>query len=177
VSSPAVEVERLFLALLPDDSMRAMLDTLINKLPLDDACRKIPIGSVHVTLAFIGNFPVSQRSILCDRLSTVCTDSFELVFDRLSFRQRQQMLWLESVVPDALNELVVQLKLIVAEFGVAIDDRMFCSHMTLVKKLRRFSQKKMEFDPLVWAVKDFTLVRSKTLSTGAEYEPLETFHL
>lgn len=177
MSSPAAEVERLFLALLPDDSMRARLTALVNKLPMDDSCRKIPIGSVHVTLVFIGNFPVSKRSILCDRLSTVCTGSFELVFDRLSFRQRQQMLWLESRVPDALNELVAQLKLIAAEFGVAIDDRMFCSHMTLVKKLRRFSHEKIEFDPLVWAVKDFTLVRSKTLSTGAEYESLETFCL
>lgn len=177
MSLPAVEVERLFLALLPDVSMRAKLDELINELPLDDTCRRIPIGLVHVTLVFIGNFPVSQRAILCDALSTVSTGSFELFFDRVSFRQRQQMLWLESNVPDALNELVNQLKLAMANLGVAVDDRMFRSHMTLAKKLRRFPRQKLEFEPLVWAVKDFTLLRSKTLPTGAEYTQLETFPL
>ena len=177
MSSPVVEVERLFLALLPDISMRAKLDKLIYKLPLDDGCRKMPIGGVHVTLVFIGGFPVSQRAALCHKLSTVCAGSFELVFDRISFRQRQKMLWLESKVPDVLYELVDRLKLIVADFGVAVDDRMFHSHMTLVKKLRRFPREKLEFDPLVWKVKDFTLLCSKTLPTGAEYTPLETFSL
>jgi 2'-5' RNA ligase len=175
-SSPA-EAERLFLAVMPDVQIQQKILKLVNGLSFPKPCRKMPTAQVHVTLLFIGGFPIIDRNDLIERLKQVKCASFVLVFDRLRFRKRQQMLWLESGVPDELNELVAVLKEVVSSFGVSIEERPFRSHMTLARRLARFSTRQLEFEPLQWDVCEFALVRSRTLASGAEYDVLERFQL
>lgn len=175
-SSPA-EVERLFLALIPDAVVQQKMASLISALPIERDCRKMPTKNIHLTLVFIGSFPVSLRDQLTRRIGEVPGSSFELVFERLVYHKRRQMLWLEAMVPECLGEFVSGLRRAISEFDVAIEERPFSAHVTLVRKLRHFLRDRVEFEPIVWPVTEYALVRSKTYSSGAEYEVLERFRL
>ena len=162
---------------MPGVEVQQKISRMVATLNLPQACRPVFQSNLHVTLVFIGRFPVSRREALIERLRLVRGMPFELMFEGLRFYQRQQMLWLEARSSSILEGLVARLKNVAAEFGVRPDDRVFRPHMTLARKLETVSATLDGMIPLVAPVTHFSLVRSKTMSEGVEYTVLEDFRL
>jgi 2'-5' RNA ligase len=74
-------------------------------------------------------------------------------------------------VPDALADVVNELRAALSREGFSPDQRPFRPHVTLARKVR--SAESTTFDqPIVWAAERFALVRSVTAPAGSRYEPL-----
>ena len=191
-----VKVERLFLALWPEDQLQqAIYSDFKQKLELTQSTRSRQPGhhpparlttcaNLHMTLVFLGNVLLSQRQCLETEISnprfSSAMTSFQLTLDKPVFRAKQQILWLEaSEIPEPLMQLVRRLRTVGLECGLELESRSFKAHVTIARKVKnRISKQALQswkLDPFSWSVTEFALVASRTLNTGAEYTMLKRY--
>ena len=169
-------MSRYFFALWPDELTRDKLA---------DICAHLPPGSgklvakrnLHITLAFLGSLDEAVVEKLRRGADLIKGDSFTLQFDQLGWWRKPQVAWLGAAhPPQALPDLVAAVNRLLETHAIKPDDRPYQPHLTIARKVANLPLE-FAFDPVIWPVRSFCLVQSRTLPAGAEYEVIATWPL
>jgi RNA 2',3'-cyclic 3'-phosphodiesterase len=161
---------RLFFALWPPPTTAAALYEWSSALQ----GRAIPAENIHLTLAFLGEADPAKATAAA---RPVRARRHRLPIDVARYVKRNEMVWAAPRdMPLELAELVRALHLQLYRHEFILDRRPFAAHVTLLRKAA--APKTLPPPPRVdWPVDEFLLVRSRTSSKGASYEPVERFPL
>lgn len=166
--SPADPAQRLFLALWPDDGVRAQFESVRRQLPLYGG-RLVAARNLHATLVFLGTTGSARRTCLERALASVGGDAFELALTKVEYRRRGGMVWLSAAEnPSALGDLLAGLNAALAACGHVPEPRPYRAHVTLARDVRHAATAPA-FAPILWRVHDFCLVSSTPTPSGSEY--------
>lgn len=162
----AKESVRVFFALWPDDATRAALLALQASM----RGRVIPYDNLHMTLAFLGQQPVSLLPVLKDILTHLPPLASKLVLDRLGYFTRKKIAWIGShKVPDALPDLQRELVQAIVQSGIDYRiEQSFKAHITLARDAELPPD--ITFTPVEWHASQIALVQSSTQARGAVYQ-------
>lgn len=131
--------------------------------------------TLHLTLAFIGDVPLTTRERLLAELDSPVIAPFELAFERFGHWRHNRIGWLGPEPSPALAELAGALRERLTALGVPFDDKPFAAHVTLLRNTRGGEPPPCQ--PLRWAVADFALVESRPDEQGAHYTVLRRWPL
>jgi len=168
-----MSTRRLFFALWPDDRQRDRLRDFISPMAKLVEGQHVYRGSWHVTTAFIGDFEERLIPDLQARAAEIQVEPFRTRFDRVEFWPRPKVASLvASTVPLELEHLVDSLNTVLAEFDVAVEDRTYRPHITVVRRARPFETQRLAQPALIeWS--SFELIESVSQPGGAAYHPLK----
>ncbi len=163
---------RLFFALWPDVHASEQLANLQKGLHL--AGRPVSPNNLHITLAFIGGVDSQCARCLCSAAGAVAFSPFSLSLDSLGYFHRPRVCWVgPGRTPPALNSLRQDLLRQLQACGYVPDPVHFRPHVTLARKSAPLEAR--SFAPVLWRVKDFVLVESRSTDAGVEYHLLESY--
>jgi len=160
---------RIFFALVPPPPLQAALGVLATGVAQRAHGRAVPADNLHVTLAFIGAWPVARLSHWLDVGARCAGAAIDVTLDRLGGFRRAGVAWIgSSAPPPALLELSGALGVALAAANVAVDGRAFAAHLTLARRCRGpFPDEPA--GPFHWRVDAISLMRSFTEPAGARY--------
>ncbi len=161
---------RVFFALWPDEVVRAALYKLAQR--QQEACggRIMRAETLHLTLLFLGDIPAERLVELQQATMAVRGSRFCLELDHFAGWRHNAIGYASPCkVPDALPELVGQLREQAAKAGCGFDRKTFKPHVTLLRNLERMPQMQAVSLP-AWHADEFVLVKSALDPTGARYE-------
>jgi len=174
----AEHARRLFFALWPDDATRAAIAERSAAHVRAAGGRAIPPEKLHVTLAFLGSVAESRLPDVRDAAGRVRAAPFEMALLRVTYWRHPRLLCLQPAgVPEALAALVGALREPLRACGFEPDPRPYRAHVTLAREARPPRGLDDEIEPVSWTIRELSLVESLTLSSGAQYERLQTWPL
>lgn len=133
--------------------------------------------SLHMTLAFIGSVSTSQLALLREIAGRVRGEAFDMLIDHLGCWQHNRIVWAgSSSVPARQHRLFDALVTNLGESGFTLDQRLFVSHVTLVRNGRCDNLPELA-QPISWDVREFVLVESFLQPSGARYRLLDRWPL
>lgn len=169
------ERQRLFFALWPDEALRESVSEALAPLLAGVHGRHIARVNLHVTLVFLGSVDTAQRRCLDAAASRIAVAPCELVLDHLHYLARSRILWLgATTTPPGLASLAEGLAEGQRGCGFVPETRAFRPHMTLVRDAKTRAVPRL-VNPLHWAVDEFVLVESRTLTQGPQYTVLRRY--
>jgi RNA 2',3'-cyclic 3'-phosphodiesterase len=129
-------------------------------------------SNLHVTLVFLGSVDASMQTAITQAASQIAIQPMSLTFDRLNYWKKPAVVCLtaEQIDP-AVSSLVAQLSAAANQLGIALDERPYKPHVTLLRKAH--SLPSLEFNPIHWQAESFCLVESCSLPGGVEYRVLQ----
>jgi RNA 2',3'-cyclic 3'-phosphodiesterase len=168
---------RLFFALVPPPSLQQTLGALARHVAERCGGRAVAPQNIHLTLAFIGAWPVARIVELTQAAARVPVPAMTLSLDTLGAFRRAGVAWIGTAAPPAaLMTLASSLSTALAAAGVPLEARRFHPHLTLARKCR--SAHAIETaGPHVWDVDAMTLVASRTRAEGARYTAVAEWRL
>lgn len=170
--------QRLFFAIWPSPELARQLRRLAGDAFHGSHVRCLQADQIHLTLIYLGPSDPAQRECAEMAAEQVRAASFDLALSTLGYWARPRVGWIgPTEIPSALNSLVQQLQQRLPACGYRLDTRPWQAHITLVRKLRRDPVYSELATPLHWPVRDFALVESQTLPTGAQYRILRRWPL
>jgi len=166
MTATKTETMRLFFALWPDDSTRATLKQL--QAPIRG--RITPYEHLHLTLAFLGQQPVSLLPTLKDILLHLHSPAPDLLLDRVGYFVRNRIAWAGMhETPRTLQMLYRELTEALINQGIAFDSHNpFSPHITLVRDA--LTPPDLAFAPIRWHANRVVLVCSDMRVEGSHYE-------
>lgn len=167
----------MFFALWPDGRTRTALDQAAGKALRRCGGRRTRSETIHMTLVFLGDVPLSRLEQLREAVTGITLPAFSVLMNCLGWWKHNQILWAGTdAAPELLSELSGQLREKLAAAGFGFDSKAFVPHVTLLRKAHCPDR---EFPPLEaeWKVRDFVLVRSTTSAAGAAYEIVDRWEL
>ncbi len=151
------EHERLFFALWPDDGVRAQLAVWAS----GGGGRPVPADGYHMTLAFAGDVGAGTRRALEAGAARVSEEAFVCVLDAaMGFGTGDIEALTPSRPPPALLRLAGRLQRLVDDATGATGQRPYRPHVTLARGTPR-PHAGARGAPVVWAVRDYVLCRSR----------------
>jgi 2'-5' RNA ligase len=163
-------LKRLFFALWPEEIVRQRCASLSGKLNAPGIL--VSETNLHVTLLFLGRISAAQQALVTAEVGKLPVHSMSLTFDRLCFWKKPAVLCLTANQFDqnvsVLNE---SLTLIARQQGIAVENRPFKPHVTLVKRAN--SELELDFAPIVWRSNGLCLIESCLGSNGVEYRVIQ----
>jgi 2'-5' RNA ligase len=177
--SPAGEtkVQRLFLALWPDDVLRQRIKRNSKSLLRHGGGRPVTLGNIHITLIFLGNVDGQQQSCIEQVANSIQCPTFELKLDKAGHWSRPKVLWLGcEETPEALKQLVADLYRGIRCCGIELDSRPYQAHLTLMRKVIK-PPADLTVEPVTWPLDRFVLVKSTTHPEGVKYEVIREWPL
>ena len=172
---------RVFFALWPSSELADALAGVAHDAAARFGGRPARRDTIHLTLAFLGDVPVSKLPDLCTLGRRLQADAFELSIDRIGYWAHNRLLWAGcSAIPEGLSAVQQRLQVLLSEGGYPFDspNRRFTPHITLVRKLALAESP--VFLPLPaqsWPCASFVLVQSNLTPDGPNYRVIETFPL
>ncbi len=171
------EIQRLFFALWPDDSLRHRLYKTTRRPVRLSGGKLVPPSNFHITLAFLGSVDGAGELQARHAADSVAVEPFELQMDCLGFWPEPGLLWLGAAqAPAAARNLAVDLMKALRLRGLEPDSKPFVPHVTLARKVVKPGQLGA-LRPLRWPVREFALVHSLTHARGSEYQLLASWPL
>jgi 2'-5' RNA ligase len=170
---------RLFFALWPGDDLRHSIHQLTGQIRKQQRGqgRPVPEANLHITLAFLGNVAADKLDCIRAAADKVQGEAFSLTLTELEYRKRQRMLWLcPATTPSILVQLYADLMAQLNECDIALEQRAYLAHMTLMRKLDRWHAVKPP-PPMPWDVGDFVLVQSVQQDDHVQYQVIERWPL
>lgn len=168
---------RLFFALWPNDDVRQQLVSKLCSLPEDKRAKHVVPQNLHITLSFLGSINKDVETCVRSACAGIKLPGFTLEMDKLIYRHKQGMVWLESAqIPAALLSLAASVESVCRNCGIETEDRPYKAHLTVMRKVRSFSSA-VSIEPIIWPVNSFVLVSSQTLPEGAVYQMIERWPL
>lgn len=166
MTAPKTETLRLFFALWPDDATR----TALMQLQAPIRGRITPYEHLHLTLAFLGQQPVSLLPMFKDILLHLQSPASDLLLDRAGYFVRNRIAWVGvHETPRALQHLYRELTEALINQGIAFDSHSpLTPHVTLVRDAA--PPPDLAFAPIRWHANQIVLVRSDTRVEGSHYE-------
>jgi 2'-5' RNA ligase len=159
---------RLFYALWPDDATRAALAGLQTRVK----GRRTRYDNLHITLAFLGEQPVTLLPDLKQILTELPEPDIALVLDQFGHFKRPRIAWAGmSAVPEALNALHHDLMEALERHHIVVARHTsFRPHVTLARDAPPPDD--FPFDAIHWRARQIALVQSKTGRDGVDYRVL-----
>ena len=168
---------RVFFALVPPSGIRETLGELSARTAQRFHGRAVPPENIHMTLAFIGAWPLARLSCLVDVGARVGAQKMELVLDTLGAFRRAGVAWIGvSTPPPGLMHLASALATSLATSGVPIEARRFHPHLTLARRCHGAHAVETA-GPYRWVADQVTLLESETRAEGPRYSPLASWPL
>ena len=181
-SRGAPATRRVFFALWPDEAQRLALEHATAKAVRRCGGRPVPAANLHVTLAFLGSVAVERIPEL-QRLARLQADAspagtaIELSFERLvHWKDGQILCALSATESVATRMLATALQQATAAAGFSPDRRPFQAHVTLARKVVH-AGRLPRLRAVVWRFAAYSLVDSRTESSGAVYSVIESYPL
>lgn len=166
------ETERLFVALWPDTELRERIEAVAAPAVERARARPVPADNLHVTLVFVGNWPVQAREQVEMVVDALDIPDAELVFERIKYWRRPKILSLVAQdCPEALAVYQREMSSAMAALGWTPEPRPWEPHVTLGRKAERSVRKTLD-EPVVWPCRQVALVRSENGNKGSVYRPL-----
>ena len=160
--------ERLFLALWPDEQVRAQLSR-VGELHLWQGGRAISPQNVHMTLVFLGDAAAERRACIEAGVGALRGNGFELSLSYVEWRRRTGIVWVGAdQVPSALVDLVAKLQAALAPCGCVPETRSFRPHVTLARHVTH-GPRRQEITPISWHAAGVSLVSSRLERGGSDY--------
>ena len=159
---------RLFVGLKPSDEFRSALSVLQSRLHAAGvAARYLEPSNLHMTLAFIGEWPENIAGILPE-----ITSPFTLTLSCVGLFPEAKVIWAGVERSGALDLLAEQVRKNLSEAGVPFDPKPFVPHITLGRKPvvpAGFSLADIAVPQAVMTVNDVFLYRSDRGENGMVY--------
>ena len=163
---------RLFFAVWPGEAAAALARLAAEVAIVADG-KPVPIGKIHITLAFLGEVPDARRELAAQAGRELRFEPFGFTLDRVGSFRAARVAWAGSArTPRPLAALQEALAARLNAARFALEERAFTPHATLARRTRR-PVPKAAIEPIAWEVGAFTLVRSVTGS--GRYEVLEEY--
>lgn len=165
--------KQIFFALWPDNRQRDRLRDVINSVAKTVEGKVVDRRNWHVTLAFVGQYPVSEIPALQERAAQIEIEPFRLGFDRLEFWARGKVACLIApTIPPELQALVSSLNDVLLEIGVTPHDRTYRPHITVARNARSFVTERLaQRATTEWS--GFELMESISAPGSLTYSPLK----
>lgn len=157
MTSPSTR--RLFVALWPDDAVRAALASARDRWTWSASARPTPTANLHVTLVFLGAVEARRATALIDALP-VRFEPFTLVFDRPALWDHGIAALEPSGDWPALAALQAALAERTATLGFRLEARRYRPHVTLARDARG-SRPPGADGVVVWPVSSYALIESR----------------
>jgi 2'-5' RNA ligase len=168
---------RVFYAIVPPPALAQTLARLAQDVGQRVRGRIVHAENIHLTLAFVGEWPLSGMPALKAAGDALRGEPFRLTLDTLGTFRRAGIAWLgSSHPPPQLVALAASLGTALAANGVTYDARVFRPHVTLARRLRAPGPDDT-VEPLSWQVDAFSLMESRSGGQGVRYEALATWPL
>lgn len=168
---------RVFFALVPPPALRQSLGVLAADVARRSRGRAVPADNLHVTVAFIGAWPVSRLSHWLEVGASCATTAMDVTLDRLGGFRRAGVTWIgATTVPPALHALAGMLGGALERSGVAVDSRAFAPHVTLARSCRGPFPNETTA-PYEWRVDAIALMRSLSEPAGVHYAEIARWPL
>lgn len=153
------DTKRLFYALWPDAATRDALQQLQYHLQLDG--RATPAANFHITLAFLGEQPLSALPALQRILTEVRCPPLSLAIDCSGYFSRLRLAWAGMHnPPERLFQLHAQLLAQLKAAGIAVKPSPgFRPHVTLARNTS--APPAMQSAPIFWQASDIVLAESQ----------------
>jgi|GEM_PF-1862276 len=176
---------RLFFAIPLNEEIKNLLEDVI--LRLEKANIKSDINwvhkeNLHLTLAFIENFPEEKIMAVQNEIAKIFTNDFALLQlgDIGYFPPNGQVkVFKMSLNGDLqiINKWQKQIKQILKNHNIIFDEKNFTPHLTLgrIKWQRGPLAKFVEYDRLSFTVNNFQMIKSELGIGGSRYEVLRDF--
>lgn len=171
------KTKRLFLALWPDESVRAQLNNVLQNTDSLLLSSGAPVNTenLHMTLLFLGDVSHANALNLVTALESVSLNPFTLSVNRWGHFAKPGILWLGvTEVPKELKQLYKQLQILVPKTVKGISIKDFKPHITLIRNINYLPQV-IDFDEIKWKVNGFSLVESRLYPEGVVYTVLESW--
>ena len=166
----------MFFALVPPPSLAQSLGALARDVARRAHGRPVPAENVHLTLAFVGGWPLARLPELLDAEAQLRGATIELSRDTLGGFRRAGVAWIGAAATPPLTALATSLATALAAAGVALEDRPLAPHVTLARKCRGpYPDERVT--PFAWTADALTLLESQTRAKGARYRPLARWPL
>ena len=121
---------RLFVGIRPSEEFRAALSVLQSRLlSTGVAAAYLDPSNLHMTLAFIGEWPENVSGILPS-----VEEPFPIVLDRVGLFPGAKVIWAGVQPSDALDRLARQVRENLTAAGIPFDPKPFVPHITLGRK-------------------------------------------
>jgi 2'-5' RNA ligase len=165
---------RCFVACWPDDTTRDRLDRVASAmLPRYPGARRINAANLHLTLAFIGELPLSGAHEAASALRAIASEPFDWRIDRVGRFDRARVLWAGGAEEDArLAHLARRVRGCLQALRIRFDTKAFVAHVTLLRDLpgrhRSESADAAEpVDPFAWPIQAANMLVSERDPHGA----------
>jgi 2'-5' RNA ligase len=168
---------RIFFALLPPPAAQRALGDFARETARRAHGRPVPAENMHVTLAFVGTWPLARLPALLDAAVAVRGEALHLVLDEFGAFRRAGIAWIgTSTPPGALMQAAASLADVLTPAGVVLDAQPFRPHMTLARHCRGPYPRGVA-GPFSFVADRFSLMQSETHSEGARYRQLAAWPL
>lgn len=163
----------MFFALWPDNRQRDRMRDFISPVARLVEGKAVDRRNWHITLGYIGDFPVHRIDELLEAKDAVPVEPFRLRFDRLEFWPRPKIAALvPPTIPPELEHLVDDLQGRILAAGVDPEhQRVYRPHVTVVRNARHFETERLA-QPAITEWSSFELVESVPEPGGATYRPI-----
>jgi 2'-5' RNA ligase len=169
---------RVFFALLPPTAAQLALGELAREVARRAHGRPVPAENMHITLAFIGSWPIARTPMLVEAAQDVVGNPVRITLDTRGAFRRAGIAWIgSSSAPAALSQLQASLAAALTNGGIAFDDpQPYRPHVTLARRCRG-PYPRGSVQPIAFDVDRFTLMQSQTQAEGARYTILAQWPL
>jgi 2'-5' RNA ligase len=165
-------LRRLFLAAWPNAAVRAQLAVLVEQCAACGHGRAIPAENLHLTLAFLGDQPEQRVAEIVALAETLEPAPVQMQLDRFGHFHGPQILWVgPSITPVPLQAFQSLLARRLSEQGVAVDQRSYRPHVSLLRKVSELIDLPI-VQPMEWALDHWALLESPRTAGGAHYQVL-----
>ncbi len=169
--------QRLFFALWLDEATRENIAAMLDQIALPAEARKVAAANLHLTLLFIGAADATLRCCLERAAAQLRGRRFALTLAHIGHWRQPRVVWLAPLdTPPLLLSLVQDLGRVVAACNFTAEAHTYRPHITLARKVKA-SGADSAVTPLVWNVRDFSLVESRAAADGVRYRVLSTWGL
>lgn len=166
------ESGRYFLAVWPDEPVRARLAEWSEAIQTGSSARPVPASRLHSTLVFLGTLGPAELQAVRSVAADISWSAASLTLDRIGYWQRSRIVWAGSRDGSAaLSALAEQLRDRLRRLGFRVEDRPYLPHVTLYRNARRRPRWRRRV--IEWRIEEFCLVQSRRTSDGSQYEVLE----
>jgi RNA 2',3'-cyclic 3'-phosphodiesterase len=167
---------KLFFALWPAEGVRRALWQTGGILHQVWNGRRMKPDTLHMTLVFLGETPVSRLEELKGLAGRIQGRQFDLAIKHAACWRHNKVGFLSPQdTPPALAQLVYGLEESLEAAGIEFEQRPYKPHITLLRNTRCTSQ--VPFEPIHWSPEEFVLVASSSTDHGQIYQLLGRWKL
>lgn len=178
---------RLFVALQIPEAVKNQIFDLRESIVNDSKLKWEPSEKIHLTLKFLGDFPVDQISEIKSDIEFLSEyHSLKCILTKFDFFYRDKVpsiLWAGLEIEETINEIVKKLNETFKKHSIPAEEKRFKPHLTLLRIKRNVeagfvsSFKNFTFKPILFKANTITLYKSELNKFGSKYYELQNYKL